>query len=376
MQFATPLDIPPPRPDATVLSPTSPLSAADEYRLIAEVRDGEQATLQLAAGAADCDALKAQAAKGVAARDRLILANLDLVYALVNKLPHTGTHSRDDLAGYAILGLMRAIERFDPELGYRLTTYAGWFIKQAIKRAITSYGRTVRLPAHKVNALYRANKAHQQQTTSLRREPTDVELAATLELSTAELKQLQGQANLTLSLDELRGVDADYSFGAQVADEGATAEYQQVDNRLLVAAAIAVLNPRERMVISRYYGLDGSAETYEDIGHSLDLTRERIRQIITGALVKMRLTLLGHPPPADSHRLPYLTICGRGFVTSDKLLLVEWLQERGFSWDAESGTWWRVLGGEGVRISKSGQVLCLGDDVLKVQELLASHARE
>ena len=276
------------------------LTAAEEVALGRRVAAGRLAAARLAEGgatAAEQPGLAAAVADGEAARGRFIAANLRLVVSIAKRHQH-GTVALPDLIQEGNLGLMRAVEKFDPERGFKFSTYATWWIRQALTRAVADQGRTIRVPAHVVDAINALRRAGAAATSSLGRTPDDDELAAAAGISRYRLEELRAAMVELRSLSAPTG-DGGGSVEDLVADERAESPFEAVAagvERAALGEGLGRLTERERAVLQARFGLTGGApRTLEDVGRDFDLTRERIRQIEAKALTKLR-----HPcsPPA------------------------------------------------------------------------------
>jgi RNA polymerase primary sigma factor len=239
------------------------------------------------------------------AREKMITANLRLVVKIAHDFSNYGLPLLD-LVSEGNIGLMKAVERFDPMKGGKLSTYASWWIKQSIKRALANQSKTIRLPVHLVDKIGKIRRVSAQMTEELGREPSNDELAEELGLSETKVAHLKNVAVRPASLDAKISADDDTSFGDLVSDERAEdpfATLRDKDLREEVGDLLDVLDPRERKIISFRFGLGGGKErTLEEVGHKFGVTRERIRQLQNIALLKMRKALrkreeLKYPEP-------------------------------------------------------------------------------
>jgi len=228
------------------------------------------------------------------AREKMITANLRLVVKIAHDFSNYGLPLLD-LVSEGNIGLMKAVERFDPMKGGKLSTYASWWIKQSIKRALANQSKTIRLPVHLVDKIGKIRRVSAQMTEELGREPSNDELAEELGLSETKVAHLKNVAVRPASLDAKISADDDTSFGDLVSDERAEdpfATLRDKDLREEVGDLLDVLDPRERKIISFRFGLAGGKErTLEEVGHKFGVTRERIRQLQNIALLKMRKAL-------------------------------------------------------------------------------------
>ncbi|MCX8107436.1 MAG: sigma-70 family RNA polymerase sigma factor [Verrucomicrobiae bacterium] len=225
------------------------------------------------------------------AREHMIKANLRLVVKIAHDYEGLGLPLLD-LINEGNIGLMKAVERFDPSKGGKLSTYAAWWIKQSIKRALANQSKTIRLPVHLVDKISRLRRVALQLQEVFGREPTDEELAEELGIPTHRVSLLRSIAARPTSLDAPIGEDETSTYAEIVQDEKAADPYEQLEEKTVTAMVNELLNrldPREQTILRERFGLDGGREkTLEEVGAKLGVTRERIRQIQNIALGKLR----------------------------------------------------------------------------------------
>lgn len=225
------------------------------------------------------------------AREHMIRANLRLVVKIAREYEGLGLPLLD-MINEGNIGLMRAVERFDPAKGGKLSTYASLWIKQSIRRAIANQAKTIRLPIHAMDKLAKAQRLTTAMRDELGRDPTLDELAEELGVRSSRLAEIRTAALRPASLDAPLGDDDSNALGEVVRDEHARTPYEELEEKTLLTMLkdfVARLQPRERNILRLRFGLDGGGErTLEEIGVEFGLTRERIRQLQNEALVKLR----------------------------------------------------------------------------------------
>ncbi len=271
------------------------LTAEDERDLAKRIEAGKLASETLLGEVVADDVarrrLKRQMGDGDVARAMLIQANLRLVVSIAKRYVGRGMLLLD-LIQEGNLGLMRAVEKFDYTKGFKFSTYATWWIRQAITRAIADQARTIRIPVHMVESMNRVLRVQRQMAQELEREPTTDELAAKTGLTPERVREIQRIAQDPLSLDSPVGEEDDSNLADFIQDSGADAPAEVAAKRMLVRAveeALGELSEREQEVVRLRFGLvDGQARTLEEVGREFGVTRERIRQIEAKTLAKLR----------------------------------------------------------------------------------------
>jgi RNA polymerase primary sigma factor len=225
------------------------------------------------------------------AKKRLIESNLRLVMAITRNYTRANVPLLD-LIQEGNLGLIRAVEKFDYRLGFKLSTYATWWIRQAITRALADQGRTIRLPVHVADQVRRLLRARRQLAQKLNREPSLAELARETQQSEERVRELLELMETPVSLETPVG-DGESMYGDLIEDVHALAPHEQTAEQARgreLAGALDELNPRMRRVLSLRFGLDGERpQTLEEVGGELGITRERVRQLETRALRELRM---------------------------------------------------------------------------------------
>jgi len=235
------------------------------------------------------------------ARSHLIRANLRLVVKIARDYSGYGV-SLNDLISEGNIGLMQAVERFDPEKGGKFSTYGAWWIKQSVKRALANQSKTIRLPVHMVDKIARMRRIASMLAEALGREPTDDEIAAELGLPRQKIAMLKQSAQRQSSLDAPVGEGEVKLQGDIITDESAPDPLEALTDKNLreqISDLLHVLNERERKIIDDRFGLNGlKPMLLEDVGREFGVSRERIRQLQNVALAKMRKALMKKDKPA------------------------------------------------------------------------------
>jgi len=225
------------------------------------------------------------------AREQMIKANLRLVVKIARDYEGIGLPLLD-LISEGNIGLMKAVERFDPKKGGKLSTYGSWWIKQSIKRALANQSKTIRLPVHLVDKISKMRRLAMRLQEELGREPTDEELAGELDVTPLRVRQMRLAAIRPASLDAPIGDDDSNNFSDVVEDENATSPYENLEDKTvtgMLQEMVKHLDSREETILRYRFGLDGGSEkTLEEVGEKFGVTRERVRQIQNLALRKLR----------------------------------------------------------------------------------------
>jgi RNA polymerase primary sigma factor len=236
------------------------------------------------------------------ARERMINANLRLVVTIAHDYVNLGLPLLD-LISEGNIGLTKAVERFDAAKGAKLSTYAAWWIKQSIKRALANQSKTIRLPVHLVDKIAKVRRVSLQMSDELGREPTDDELGEELGIASEKVGRLKSAGVRPASLDAPIADNDSTEFAEVSGDDEAQTPFELLRDKNLrgeVEGLIAVLDSREKKIISQRFGLDGGKpKTLEDVGREFGVTRERIRQLQNIALTKLRRALAKKEEPAE-----------------------------------------------------------------------------
>lgn len=261
------------------ISETPLLTSKEEIELAALIRKGDQD-----------------------ARTRMIKANLRLVVKIAQDYSNYGLPLMD-LISEGNIGLMKAVERFDPAKGGKLSTYGSWWIKQSIKRALANQSKTIRLPVHMVDKIAKLRRVMTLLTESYGREPTDEELCGETGMAPKKLSLLKRAARRPTSLDSPVGDEERSSFAEIIGDEHAENPFEVLSDKNMlnqIDSLLEVLDERESKIIKARYGLSGkNAMTLEEVGREFKVTRERIRQLQNIALDKMRKSLRIREKPKE-----------------------------------------------------------------------------
>jgi len=225
------------------------------------------------------------------AREQMIKANLRLVVKIARDYEGIGLPLLD-LISEGNIGLMKAVERFDPAKGGKLSTYGSWWIKQSIKRALANQSKTIRLPVHLVDKISKMRRTAMRLQEELGREPTDDELGEELGITASRVAQMRMAATRPASHDAPIGDEDSNNFAEVVQDESADTPYEQLEEKTvtrMLQEMVKTLDPREATILRARFGLDGGPQkTLEEVGQKFGVTRERVRQIQNIALKKLR----------------------------------------------------------------------------------------
>ncbi|HYU19047.1 MAG TPA: sigma-70 family RNA polymerase sigma factor [Chloroflexota bacterium] len=270
------------------------LTAEEEVDLARSLERGEAANQRLAHGAyrpSGEERLRSEMVAGAEARKKLTESNLRLVVSVARKYMGRGLPLLD-LIQEGNIGLSRAVEKYDYRKGYRFSTYAYWWIRQAVTRSIADQARTIRVPVHMIELIGDVYKASRDLQQGLGREPDAEEIAGKMGTTPEKVRQILRAAKQPISLETPIGEDDGSTIADFIADRSARAPAQAADEAMLkdhVESALMELNPRERQVLRMRFGLeDGRDRTLGEIGEELGVSRERVRQIESEALAKLR----------------------------------------------------------------------------------------
>ena len=276
------------------ITQTPLLTAEEEVTLSKQIARAREARVNLAKGdlsAEETERLQRKIEEGAAARERMLMANTRLVVSVAKKYRDRGIPFLD-LVHEGMIGLIRATKKFDPDMGNRFSTYATWWIRQAITRAIDNTGRTIRLPVHKSVEINRLSAARNRLLQELGQEPTEEEIAVAIERTPDEVRETLRIGQVPISLELPQDDDDDRELGDTLADTESSSPDEHVTNQIMeeqVRSVIDALPMREAQVLLLRYGFkDGRSYTLQEVGDRMGITRERVRQIETQALRKLK----------------------------------------------------------------------------------------
>jgi len=267
------------------------LTPAEEIELAHHVQAAKRLTLEIGEGFTAKQ--QRQLRMGQRARDRMMAANLRLVVSVAKKYQNQGLELLD-LVQEGAIGLERAVDKFDPAMGYKFSTYAYWWIRQGMTRAIDNSARTIRLPIHISEKLSKMRRVTRELSHRLGRQPNRLELSHALGMAPEELEELISQSAPCASLDaHARGEEDRSTLGELIADPASGEHFDSMDRHLQkehLGTWLAQLNDREQKILKLRFGLEGSEPlTLAEIGRQINVSRERVRQLEAKAIMKLRL---------------------------------------------------------------------------------------
>jgi len=267
------------------------LTPAEEIELAHHVQAGKR--IQQIPTAEQTPQQRRQIRMGQRARDRMMAANLRLVVSVAKKYQNQGLELLD-LVQEGAIGLERAVDKFDPAMGYKFSTYAYWWIRQGMTRAIDNSARTIRLPIHISEKLSKMRRVTRELSHRLGRQPNRLELSHALDMTPEELEELMAQSAPCASLDaHARGEEDRSTLGELIADPNSSEHFDSMDRHLQkehLGGWLSQLNEREQQILRLRFGLEGSEPlTLAEIGRLINVSRERVRQLEAKAILKLRL---------------------------------------------------------------------------------------
>ena len=298
---AVPRDASPDKPAEPALRINRPRGAQSKHETYADLPHTEKSAIKLyLAEIGKIDLLTQKQETELArrikqgdesARQAMIQANLRLVVKIAHDYNNFGLPLLD-LISEGNIGLIKAVERFDPDKGGKLSTYAAWWIKQSIKRALANQSKTIRLPVHLVDKIAKMRRITQQLQELFGREPTDEEIGVEMGMPVNKIAHLKSVSVRPTSLDSPVGEDDDTSFGELVGDENAVTPFENLKSKSLITdvnSMVDALDPREAEIVRMRFGIGGNRpKTLEEVGQHFNITRERVRQLQNMALNKIR----------------------------------------------------------------------------------------